>query len=306
MNSVNSKYSAGNGRDSDSPGGEAPVRDTDAFQLLLMGHFDSSAVSVQFRNRMLEMAPRLQPLVDAQWQQQLAVARNDGRTLFDGEMLRLDGYHRCTGLNGRDCLELQMSRTKYSQFVGTNLAADRQSFLDDSTQWSNPLGLSALIVCDDEKILLGLRGKGTFLYSGYWHTFGGMADLRDVDERGNVSLFNVIRRELTEELGITKSDVTRMHSMGLVRDRAILQPEMIFEVHVAKPSADIISRATSPCITSSDPCLESTDSNNEHDRFCAIDDNAPSVDAFVKSHPTKITPVALATLTRHFHPIAGG
>ncbi len=297
MNSDFSNYSAGSGSDSDCRPDGALRWKTDAYQLLLKGHFDSSAVSVQFRNRMLAMAPRLQPLIDAQWQQQLALTRKDGRTLFDGEMLRLDAY-RCNELNGRDCLELQMSKTKYSQFVGTNLNIERHSFLDDSTQWSNPLGLSALVVCKDQKILLGQRGKGTFQYSGYWHTLGGMADLRDVDSNENVFLFDVIQRELNEELGIAKSDVTRLHSIGLVRDRAILQPEMIFEAHVAMSSADIVSRATSPS-------RESTDIDNEHDRFCAIDDNAPSVEQFVKSHPTQITPVALATLTLHFQRIAG-
>ena len=297
MNSDFSNDSAGSGSDAVCRPDDAPRWHTDAYQLLLTGHFDSSAVSVQFRNRMLAMTPRLQPLIDAHWQQQLATARNDGRTLFDGEMLRLDAY-RCNELNGRDCLDLQMSKTKYSQFVGTNLNIERHSLLDDSTRWSNPLGLSALVVCKDKKILLGQRGKGTFLYSGFWHTFGGMADMRDVDSNANVSLFDVIQRELNEELGIAASDVTRLLSMGLVRDRAILQPEMIFEAHVAMSSADIISRATSPLDRSSGI-------DNEHDRFCAIDDNAPSVDAFVKSYPTQITPVALATLTRHFQSIAG-
>ncbi|MBN2715861.1 MAG: NUDIX hydrolase [Deltaproteobacteria bacterium] len=259
-----------------------------AFESLIIGRFDSGQISARLTDRIQTLPPELVPGVTARWQQQLRLAQSSGNSLFDGEMLRMDSVLMRQSDDGARFLDVRLSRTQYKTFVGTNLALSSCDFEIPHAHLANPLGLSAVIVSSDSKLMLGKRGKGTFLYSGYWHTFGGMAVMGDVDDGGDVSLFQVVRRELYEELGLTDSEITAQWCLGMVRDRTILQPEMIFEVHVSPDAAALRMRVQSGKARHDD----------EHDELIAIENSLASVNSFVTANQAAITPVAMAALAR--------
>ena len=271
--------------------GNKAEKKSDRFESIITARYNASQLMVRFDDRGQTLPPEVVKLIDAEWQHQTALAEKEGRTLFDGVMLRLDSFHRLDSSRKGSGLQVSLSRSRYKYFVGTNLTSRKQKELISPDHYANPLGLSALIVCADSKLLLGLRGKGTFLYSGYWHTFGGMADMQDVGVDGNVSLFNVIARELNEELGVADEEIEKIRCIGMVRDLAILQPEIIFEVQVSLTSNEIVQRMGS----------RFSQPNDEHDGIIAIEKKADAVNHFVASHPSQITAVALATLAHYFH-----
>ena len=263
---------------------------SDTYESLVYGQYSASQVVASFKNKAQALSPREMDAIEVEWNRQCDVVQKDGRTLFNGEMLRLDS-HVARDVTGKGTtLALSLSKTSYKNFVGTNMALFRDDVRIAPEHLANPLGLSALVICSDAKILLGLRGKGTFLYSGYWHTFGGTADLGDVGEDGSVSVFDVMARELEEELGITDEETSQLRCIGLVRDRFILQPELIFEARVALSSIEVAQRLHGAHPQSSD----------EHDRLMTVDDTTEAAGRFSDAHGMNTTPVARAALAHHF------
>ncbi|MBN2529615.1 MAG: hypothetical protein JXR76_24715 [Deltaproteobacteria bacterium] len=258
-------------------------------EFLVNDYFSETQIQVVYADHQQTFPNHLKDDIDQKWQQQLQQAEKSGNRLFDGELLRLDAFEYTEAPSVQRRLVLHLSKTRYRNFVCTNMLLQQRNGLWDDAFLANPLGLSALIICSDNKAILGLRGKGTFLYSGFWHTFGGVADTDDVDKKGGVRPFQVILREVTEELGIVSGDVTQMVCMGLVRDSAVLQPELIFRINIRQSSTDVLSVIHQP----------SASIDEEHDRIIAVNTEAAHIEDFIRTHQSRITPVAKATLRRY-------
>jgi 8-oxo-dGTP pyrophosphatase MutT (NUDIX family) len=97
---------------------------------------------------------------------------------------------------------------------------------------------------------------------------------------------DVIVRELGEELGILPGDIRSNLCWGLVRDRHIVQPEMIFDVHVDADVARLKAFQPPP-------------EHLEHSELVAVRDHPSAVVGFIEQNHGELTPVAEATLLLH-------
>ena len=69
-----------------------------------------------------------------------------------------------------------------------------------------------------------------------------MLEQNDRMEDGRYDLFGRMARELSEELGVAQTELANMSVIGLVRDKSILQPELLFDVEVNLPRRELTSR----------------------------------------------------------------
>jgi hypothetical protein len=99
--------------------------------------------------------------------------------------------------------------------------------------------------------------------------------------------FDAIRAELREETGAAPRPGAAPLCLGLVRDKALLQPELVFRIEVAAEVRALRAGAKEAA------------EGHEHSELLAVRDRPTSVVSFIEKHATETTPVALATLLLH-------
>jgi len=225
--------------------------------------------------------PAIEAAIHQAWEAQTALARAEGRTLFDGELIRLV---RSEVAPTR--LRLALGPTRYREFVGTHFRNHELLDRFDETHRSNALGISAAVVTSDGYVAFGRRSGRVAYHAGLLHPFGGMLDLTDRASDGDVGFEQAITRELREEIGVEPWEISEITLIGLVRDRTILQPELIFDVILRRSRSELDRRF---------------DSARAHGEHTAIEFLHDKPEAFVPSlnWAGRSTPVAEAAYLLH-------
>lgn len=159
--------------------------------------------------------PPVERAIEAAW---LLASSRPGIHLFDGPMCRLETWSASA-----QNLELSLSRTSYKPFLGTNLHNAHLADRFGVEILANPVGLSTILQTSDRWLLLGRRNEAVAYYPGRVHPFAGALEPDD-----EVNVFAEVRRELREELAMSERDIAQMRCIGLVEDRRLRQPELIF------------------------------------------------------------------------------
>jgi 8-oxo-dGTP pyrophosphatase MutT (NUDIX family) len=168
-------------------------------------------------------------LIDAAWAEALA---RPGVHLFDGPMCRLERW-KTPG----EFLDLELSRTSYKQFLGTNLAHPELADEYGPTVLANPVGVSPALLTGDGFLMLGRRNASVAYYPNRLHPFAGALEPRD-----GLEVFNAVRRELAEELALEAADIAEIRCTGIAEDVALRQPELIFFARTVRSREEIERR----------------------------------------------------------------
>ena len=226
---------------------------------------------------------KIDKLIQDEWERLTRKKEKEGGKLYNGGLFRLISIQK--DKSAPDVFILTVGPTTYREFVGTNLARIGRSGKFPREFLANPLGTSAIVTTTDNKILLGKRGSQVFYHRGYIHAFGGMLEEADKSEKGEINIFSSIQRELLEELGLYTSDILKIVCMGIVKDTAIQQPELLFDATCDLSHAEIEAR------------WNLAPSRKEHSRLISIENSITGISDFL-SMPRLIAPVAVAAL--HF------
>ncbi|XP_037072618.1 uncharacterized protein LOC119093719 [Pollicipes pollicipes] len=189
--------------------------------------------------------PAQEQAIDSQWRRQ---CRQNPR-LFNGSKFRYAGL-RWTGAP-----QLQLGLTSYREHIGTNCRAgqrllqeagaavhgDRQAFLAD------PLGVGALLLTADNRLAFVRRALWTGEYPGRLDRPGGHAEpdelpRAELAEPAAVldEVFESVRRELRDELGVPLTHLSRAYLTGVLRDRDMGgRPTLEFVVRCSLPSSEL-------------------------------------------------------------------
>ncbi len=224
-------------------------------------------------------APSVEEMIARTWETESAIAQEEGRTLFNGLVGRL------VGLEATDTsLNFRLGETCYRDFLGTNLfhAAEvarlNPSFLADA------LGISALVLTREGFAVVGRRSRKVVFHAEHLHTFGGLLEEADRTPK-SYDLVGSVKRELEEELGVGSAELSRITVIGLVRDRSIRQPELIFDVNLTLTRNELIAKF-------------GAQHDDEHTALEFVADDPDATIAFLHRTP-RITPVAQAAILLH-------
>ena len=216
---------------------KATERTTVPFLIEFSGHYVRTQVATRVCDDQRQTTPGIEAQIARTWEVQLALAHEEGRLLFDGALARL-AHVEVTGGN----LRLRLGTTSYRQFVGTNLY-NMTSVRDEGVDaLANPLGVSAAIVTADGFLTFGRRSDRVAFHAGYLHAVGGMIDAGDCRDDGTCDVFAAMMRETMEEMALGEDELLDMHVTGMVRDRLLFQPELLFDVAVSLPRAGLLAR----------------------------------------------------------------
>jgi hypothetical protein len=256
-------------------------RDCGRFFLDVIGRFEPKRIVTRWSDARRRTSGEVERTIERAWQRASRRAQADGRMFFNGPLCRLI---QCDA-NDRS-LTLTIGEVSFKEFVGTNLTHPHLRYVHGPEVLADPLGVSAAVVSRDGFLLLGRRSDRVFAHTGLLHPVGGM--VAPGGRAGAVPHpFRSLVDELTEELGLARDAVVQGLCLGVVRDKAILQPELIFDVHLAA-DVDAIRRAAA---TAPD--------GDEHEEFVPVRDNDGAIVGFLESHYQQLTPVALAALLLH-------
>lgn len=161
--------------------------------------------------------------IETAWQNATSVP---GKILFDGNMCRLENWEET-----EDSVVFNLSRTTYKMFMGTNFTNPK------ATPLANPLGLSVALESDDGYLILGRRNAKVAYYPNRIHPFAGC-----MEPSSDLDVFADAQRELKEELLIEKEEIYEMTLSGMVADRSIRQPELIFHALCNLTRDEILGR----------------------------------------------------------------
>lgn len=163
------------------------------------------------------VVPEVEAAIDAAWAE---TNRRPGVTLFDGPVCRLEGL----SISGPG-VRFALSTTSYRINVGTNFCNPKLADQYGPDVMANPLGVSAGLISSDGFLIFGRRNGSVAYYPQKLHPFAGSIEVRDA-----INIFDDCRRELREEIGMQAGEVADIHLIGLVEDRRLRHPELIFRV----------------------------------------------------------------------------
>ncbi len=250
------------------------------FWIEAAGLFSATSVHVTRDETPEQVHSTVDSLIEATWVQMNTIANEQGRLLHDS----LLGSLRGVATDGHT-LVLVLGQTSYRRFVGTNLYNAAEVTRIGRQFLANPLGTSALILTADHCLMLGRRNHRVLFHAGHVHTCGGMLEVTDCGFDGTYDVFAAIRREICEELSVIADEVGEVFCTGLVRDVAIVQPELLFDARVNLTRRAVLERF-------------SAENDPEHSDWLACDDLPEAVVPFIQ-RTELITPVATAALLLH-------
>lgn len=251
------------------------------------GRFPPDCVQVDYIDTPRPTTPEMDAMIAAEWERQTALAKAHDRLLFNGELLRYLTHRVVRGAGGApDCYEMTVGPTNYRDFVGTNLF--HHDRLDEFgwERFSNPVGTTATLITADNLICYGRRSAKVSYHAEHVHTFGGAFEEADRLADGSIDPFASVAREITEELAIESGELIDLVCVGLVRDKEIYQPELLFEASLPM-SYDEVNRR-----------WHSAEGKDEHDALVSLADDPEAIVPFIQSCGP-IAPVAIGALFLH-------
>lgn len=230
------------------------------------GNWTEGQVQISWACGTRDTIPDVERVIERTWSDAL---RQPGIHLFDGPMCRLESWSASP-----ESLRLNLSRTSYKAFFGTNMRNPRLADEYGPAVLANPVGVSPALVSSDGYLMLGRRNASVAYYPHRLHPFAGA-----IEPREDLDVFAEVRRELREELSFDDTDVTDMRCTGIVEDVALRQPELIFAARAARTRAQI----------------ESQVDRTEHGGSWSIPATRDALERALDA-PGEFTPVAIASM----------
>lgn len=251
------------------------------FVVQVIGRFGAADVSAAWSDVTRSTDATIESAIDAAWRDKERAAAARNQDLYNGQLGRLI---EATVMDGGK-LALTLGATDYRDFVGTNLYNGHLHATFGDAFFSNPLGTSATVISRDGYLVYGRRSDRVMYHGGCLHTFGGTLEPADRDDARRYDVFAAIRRELREELGVADEEIGELVCTGLVRDRQINQPELLFDAHVRVGRRELLSRFDAA-------------TDEEHVGFEMCHDEPEAIVPFIE-RSAPMVPVAVAGMLLH-------
>jgi hypothetical protein len=254
-------------------------RDCGTFFLDVVGHYRPGDLSSTWTTVTRDSNERVEGIIAHSWAQQRQLAAECGRRLFNGSLCRLNEFH-----GDQQTLSLNLGPVSFKEFLGTNLTHAYIRYIHGGEVLANPLGVSAAPVTADGFILLGRRSQRVLYHAGRIHPIGGMVEPA---EQGPPDPFASMLAEIVEETNVPAAAVHLPACLGLVRDKHIVQPELVFEAQMDLSVAQVREAAAS--------ALDA----EEHSAFVPVRNHPSAVISFIEQNFAELTPLGTATLLLH-------
>jgi hypothetical protein len=254
-------------------------QDCGRFLLEVLGPYRRDQLHAQWSSQARPTIEHVERFIEGSWLKRSQQAAAEGVALWDGKLCRLIEFS-----HDASTLDMLLGPTSFREFVGTNLHNAHLRYAHGPDVMANPVGVSALVQVK-RYLILERRSQKVAYHAGRLHPVGGC--LEGPADGTAPDPFDCVARETCEELGLAMENLQEPLCLGMVRDKHIHQPELIFELAVGS-SVEAIRRHS-----------VKAQSRYEHDELVVLADHPASVVDFIERKFAELTPVALASLLLH-------
>ena len=255
------------------------------FVVQACGRFPAGRVEIAYEASARPTTAELDAAIATEWERQVALAKGTNRLLFNGELLRYV-RHEVRAASGGEIFSLTVGPTNYRDFVGTNLYNKHRIAEFGWERFANPIGTTGTIISADNRICYGRRWSRGAYRANHVHTVGGALEEADRAADGTIDAFAAVARELEEELGLRREELRDFVCVGMIRDKEIHQPEMLFEARVDLTVDELRAR------------WQTAEAEDEHDEIVSLANEPEAIAPFIESCGP-IAPVAVGALFIH-------
>jgi hypothetical protein len=195
-----------------------------------IGRWDRPQLRLRWTESSLRETPEVRAIIETEWRD--ALLRQPPVHLFDGPMCRLERVQSEGAV-----LEMELSRTSYKTFYGTNLTHPELAEIYGEEVMARAVGVSVGLVSADGYFMLGRRNSSVAYYPNRLHPFAGTLEPDDA-----LDAFAAAERELMEELDLLPAEICAPECIGLVEDQKLSQPELILCASTTKTRQQIESK----------------------------------------------------------------
>ena len=249
---------------------------SDIFRTLVQGYFSEKELRVIYRPEPRILPDELLQRIAQNWKK---LTKAEGQYLFNGPLCRLDGYSFQNGL-----LQLHLGKTDYQELVYSNQHGRTIIRTWGEAYLSSALGISAVVISQDDKIVLMKRSESVGEYPGRFDVFGGHIHPTEDAVAGVPDPFVAMRNELKEELNLDPGQLQSLISIGLIANTETQKPELLFKVKVPSTLEKIISNSHLASGAAEFECL------------FGVDDTAVSLKEFLHQEEGRLSPSAYGAL----------
>jgi hypothetical protein len=182
------------------------------FTVQVFGPYEPEQVQTEPSDSIRPTSPSIERIIDQSWNALTALGSADGRMVFNGQLGRLVRTSATP-----QSLAFEVASTTFREFVGTNVDSAAAILASHDRSWlANPLGTSAVLISSDGFLIFGRRSERVAFHAGCVHPFGGIVEKADQSADGRFDVLRSIFRELKEEAGIGRDEVSSCVLTGLV------------------------------------------------------------------------------------------
>jgi hypothetical protein len=199
------------------------------YSVLAKGPFTNENVRVIWRELTLSFPADLVDEIEKYWKQIKAPH------IFNGDLVRLNQVR-----TKNNQLVLDLSLSNYATLMYSNEHVETIVNKWGNQYLSNALGISAVVVSSDNKIVLMKRSANVGEFPNFWDVFGGHIDK---PENGCApDVYSAMQKELTEELALSECDY-ELKALAVIRAHANKKPELIFSAFSNIGFIEIVKQA---------------------------------------------------------------
>lgn len=247
------------------------------FKVLFSAKFSHAQVVINWNPEKRELPLELTQKIDSFWQQEI-VETEKNEFIFNGELCRLNDWRF-----QKDKLTLDLGLSDYNELLYSNQFTNdiAQRFGKDSL--ARALGVSVVLVSDDEQIILIKRSKAVGENPGDLDVLGGHIHPQENAVSGVPDPFLAIKAEIKEEVHLDLKNDDPLDCIGLIEPVDTKKPELLFKAKSRLKIEEIIR-------------LASLKQSEEVAEFLIISNQEKSLAQFLEANLNQFSPSALGVL----------
>ncbi len=203
-------------------------------QILALCNFNPHNLQIHWDQKPVQQLPEQVKLANEFWE--MSIRQNPLSKLYNGLLCRLRHFEFSPS-----SLVLTLGVVEYKTHLFAILNSQKQTRNDLPNMG---LGVSAVIISDDDQVLFMKRSDTVAIYPGKYDVFGGHIDTELTHGGKNIpDPFQAIKTELDEEINLKENKITNLEGIGLIKNQFTGQPELIFRCKTSLDSQTLIEHS---------------------------------------------------------------
>ena len=247
------------------------------FKILFSCVYAGAPVKAKLTDEMRHTDPAIEKVIEKTWKGFSEKSRMQAFSLVSESLCSLNAFRE----NGRDT-ELLLGQTTYREYLGTNLKNPWIHGKYGNEFLANPLGINALLLTGDNRILFGVRKKNLAVDQSLFDMFGGYLIYPQEGTPGmEIDLRAETKYKMLKYVNLKPDEIEDVSCLGLVRHRRTLKPELLFTLKTSVHSDRLLTHETQEA------------PGQKYLRFMAVEDTREALQDFHIRHRNDMT-LALA------------